>query len=127
MPYSPLGKGFLTGKIDPSTTFDVSDDRRGNPRFTEDARVANRKLVDLIHDIGLKRGATPAQVALACLLVQKPWIVPVFGTRSIARFDENIGAQNIVLTQEDLDAIDDANIVIKGTRYPEVALRRTGL
>jgi aryl-alcohol dehydrogenase-like predicted oxidoreductase len=125
--YSPLGKGFLTGKIDAATAFDSSDERSGNPRFTEDARVANQQLVDLIGSIGQKRGATPAQVALAWLLGRKSWIVPLFGTRTIARFDENISALNVTLAQEDFDAIDTANIAIQGARYPEAALRRAGL
>ena len=127
VPYSPLGKGFLTGKIDINTTFDASDDRRGYPRFTQEARVANQKLVELINGIGRKHEATAAQVALAWLLAQKPWIVPVFGTRTIARFDENIGALKVRLTQDDLDAIEHANIVIQGARYPDAAMRRTGL
>jgi aryl-alcohol dehydrogenase-like predicted oxidoreductase len=127
VPYSPLGKGFLTGKIDPATTFDSSDERGRNPRFTEDARIANRRLVDLIARIGQKHAATPAQVALAWLLGRKPWIVPLFGTRTLARFEENIGALNVTLTPEDNAAIDDAGIAIKGARYPEDALRRAGL
>jgi aryl-alcohol dehydrogenase-like predicted oxidoreductase len=127
VPYSPLGKGFLTGKIDAATTFDSSDERGGNPRFTEEARVANQQLVDLIGSIGQKRSATPAQVALAWLLGRKPWIVPLFGTRTLARFDENIGALNVTLARADFDAIDNANIAIQGARYPEAALRRAGL
>jgi aryl-alcohol dehydrogenase-like predicted oxidoreductase len=127
VPYSPLGKGFLTGKIDPATSFDASDDRAGNPRFTAEARIANQALVDLIGRIGARHGATPAQVALAWLLAQKPWIVPVFGTRSLARFEENVGALGVALTPDDLQSIDSANIAIQGARYPEAALRRAGL
>lgn len=125
--YSPLGKGFLTGKIDPNTPFDSSDERTGNPRFTEDARVANQKLVDLIVSIGQKHQATPAQVALAWLLGRKPWIIPLFGTRTITRFDENLGSLNVTLTREDYDTIDQANVAIQGARYPEAAMRRAGL
>lgn len=127
VPYSPLGKGFLTGKIDAGTTFDSSDIRAQTPRFAEEARAANQKLVDLIRRIGDKYGATPAQVALAWLLAQKPWIVPLFGTRKLERFDENIGALNVTLDKADLDEIHQANIVIQGARYPEAILRRSGL
>lgn len=127
VPYSPLGKGFLTGKIDVNTTFDSSDIRAQTPRFAEDARIANQKLVDLIRSIGEKHGATPAQVALAWLLAQKPWIVPLFGTRKLERFDENIGALNVKLEQADFDDIKRANIVIQGARYPEAMLRLSGV
>ncbi len=127
VPYSPLGKGFLTGKIDVSTKFDSSDIRAETPRFSEEARVANQKLVDLISKIGEKHGATPAQVALAWLLARKPWIVPLFGTRKLERFEENLGALNIALDRSDLDEIEQANIVIQGARYPEAILRRSGL
>ncbi|ENN89354.1 Aldo-keto reductase NADP+ [Rhizobium freirei PRF 81] len=127
VPYSPLGKGFLTGKIDANTTFDQSDIRADTPRFSEEARIANQKLIDLIRKIGEKHGATPAQVALAWLLAQKPWIVPLFGTRKLERFEENIGALNVTLDQSDLDEIEQANIVIQGARYPEAMLRRSGL
>ncbi|MBB5886834.1 aldo/keto reductase [Xanthomonas sp. LMG 8992] len=126
VPYSPLGKGFLTGKIDASTTFDVSDIRAQTPRFAEDARIANQRLVDLIRRIGDKHGATPAQVALAWLLAQKPWIVPLFGTRRLERFDENIGALQVTLDQADLDEIQEAKIVIEGARYPEAVMRFSG-
>lgn len=126
VPYSPLGKGFLTGKIDANTTFDSSDIRAQTPRFAEEARIANQKLVDLIRKIGEKHGATPAQVALAWLLAQKPWIVPLFGTRKLERFEENIGALNVTLDQADLDEIQQANIVIQGARYPEAMLRLSG-
>jgi aryl-alcohol dehydrogenase-like predicted oxidoreductase len=127
VPYSPLGKGFLTGKIDVNTTFDSSDIRAEIPRFAEEARSANQKLVDLIRTIGDRHGATPAQVALAWLLAQKPWIVPLFGTRKLERFEENIGALNVTLDKADLDEIEQANIIIQGARYPEAILRRSGL
>ncbi|MBB4437125.1 MULTISPECIES: aldo/keto reductase [Rhizobium] len=127
VPFSPLGKGFLTGKIDLNTTFDSSDIRAGIPRFSETARLANLKLVELIGKIGEKHGATPAQVALAWLLAQKPWIVPLFGTRKLERFEENIRALNVTLDKADLDEIERANIVVQGARYPEEMLRRSGL
>ncbi|MBB3428925.1 aryl-alcohol dehydrogenase-like predicted oxidoreductase [Rhizobium sp. BK312] len=127
VPFSPLGKGFLTGKIDVSTTFDSTDIRANIPRFSEEARTANQKLIDLIRKIGSKHSATPAQVALAWLLAQKPWIVPLFGTRKLERFEENIGALNVALDRSDLDEIEKANIVIQGARYPEAMLRRSGL
>jgi aryl-alcohol dehydrogenase-like predicted oxidoreductase len=127
VPYSPLGKGFLTGKIDVNTRFDSSDLRNEIPRFSEEARITNQKLVDLIRKIGEKHGATPAQAALAWLLAQKPWIVPLFGTRKLERFEENIGALNVILDQSDLDEIEQTNIVIQGARYPEAILRRSGL
>ncbi|MBY5837847.1 aldo/keto reductase [Rhizobium leguminosarum] len=127
VPFSPLGKGFLTGKIDLNTTFDSSDIRAGIPRFSEEVRLANLKLVELTGKIGEKHGATPAQVALAWLLAQKPWIVPLFGTRKLERFEENIGALNVTLGKADLDEIEQANIVIHGARYPEAMMRRSGL
>ncbi|MBY5750994.1 aldo/keto reductase [Rhizobium leguminosarum] len=127
VPFSPLGKGFLTGKIDLNTTFDSSDIRAGIPRFSEEARLANLKLVELTGKIGEKHGATPAQVALAWLLAQKPWIVPLFGTRKLERFEENIAALNVTLDKADLDEIEQTNIVIQGARYPEEMLRRSGL
>ncbi|MGO6814693.1 aldo/keto reductase [Rhizobium brockwellii] len=127
VPFSPLGKGFLTGKIDLNTTFDSSDIRAGIPRFSEEARLANLKVVELIGKIGEKHGATSAQVALAWLLAQKPWIVPLFGTRKLERFEENIGALNVTLDKADLDEIERANIVVQGARYPEEMLRRSGL
>lgn len=125
VPFSPLGKGFLTGKIDSTTALDPM--RSSIPRFAPAAMDANRKLVDLIRAIGERHGATPAQVALAWILAQKPWIVPLFGTRKIERFDENIGALNVQLTQTDLDEIEAANIHISGDRYPEEHMRLTGL
>lgn len=127
VPFSPLGKGFLTGKIDVNTTFESSDIRAGIPRFSEEARIANQKLVELIRKIGEKHRATPAQVALAWLLAQKPWIVPLFGTRKLERFEENIGALSVTLDKVDLDEIAQANIVIQGARYPDAMLRRSGL
>jgi aryl-alcohol dehydrogenase-like predicted oxidoreductase len=121
VPFSPLGKGFLTGAIDEHTTFDQSDFRNGLPRFTADARKANRTLVDLLDRIGTRKKATPAQIALAWLLAQKPWIVPIPGTTKLHRLEENIGAAEIQLTDEDLREIDRAALEIKvhGARYPE--------
>jgi aryl-alcohol dehydrogenase-like predicted oxidoreductase len=129
VPYSPLGKGFLTGKIVAGTTFDASDYRNAIPRFSPEARKANQALVDLIRSVGVRHGATPAQVALAWLLAQKPWIVPLFGTRALDRLDENLGALPIKLTANDLDEINAvaSTIEIHGTRYPEEMLRRSGL
>lgn len=127
MPYSPLGKGFLTGKIEADTAFASNDLRSQIPRFEAAAREANRKVVDLITAIGRRRNATPAQVALAWLLAQKPWIVPLFGTRKLERFEENIGALDVDLTPDDLAEINDAGIAIQGARYPEAILRRSGL
>ncbi|AYG62031.1 aldo/keto reductase [Rhizobium jaguaris] len=127
VPFSPLGKGFLTGKIDVGTELDKSDMRNSIPRFAPDAREANQKLVDLLRHIGEKRGVTPAQVALAWLLVQKPWIVPLFGTRKLERFDENIGSLAVELTREDLAEIKAANIKVQGARYPDEHMRRVDL
>lgn len=127
VPYSPLGKGFLTGKIDMTTPFDASDIRANTPRFTEAARAANMRLVDLIRRIGTRHGATPAQVALAWLMAQKPWIVPLFGTRKLERFEENIGALNVTLDTADLAEIEAAKIKIEGARYPEATLKFSGL
>lgn len=127
VPFSPLGKGFLTGKIDTGTSFSSLDFRGQIPRFSKEAIKANQTLVDLIRGIGERHGATPAQVALAWLLAQKPWIVPLFGTRKLERFEENIGALNVTLTQIDLDEIKKANITIQGARYPDAMLRRSGL
>ncbi len=127
--YSPLGKGFLTGKIDENTAFDSSDIRTTIPRFTPEARKANQALVDLLGTIAERRKATPAQIALAWLLAQKPWIVPIPGTRRLERLDENIGAVAIELTPDDLREIENAasKITVQGARYPEHLERRTNL
>lgn len=129
VPFSPLGKGFLTGKIDESTTFDKTDFRNIVPRFTTEARKANQALVDLLRQIAERKKATPAQIALAWLLAQKPWIVPIPGTTKLNRLDENIGAIAFQLTADDLREIDDAasKITVEGARYPEELERRTGL
>ena len=129
VPFSPLGKGFLTGTIDEHTSFDRSDFRNIVPRFTPDARKANLTLVDLLRNIAERKKATPAQIALAWLLAQKPWIVPIPGTRKLERLEENIGAAAVELTSEDLREIDRAasQITIQGARYPENLEKRTGL
>ncbi len=127
VPFSPLGKGFLTGKIDAGTRFDASDLRGKIPRFEPAARTANLRLIELIRSIGERHGATPAQVALAWLLAQQPWIVPLFGTRKLERFDENIGALRVALSADDLEMIEQAHITIAGDRYPEEHMRRVGL
>jgi aryl-alcohol dehydrogenase-like predicted oxidoreductase len=129
VPFSPLGKGFLTGKIDEKTTFDKSDFRNIVPRFTPEARKTNQALVDLLRNIAERKKATPAQIALAWLLAQKPWIVPIPGTKKLERMEENIGAVNVELTSQDLREIDSAasNITIQGARYPEALEKRTGL
>lgn len=126
--YSPLGKGFLTGKIDESTTFDSSDFRTTLPRFTPEARKANQAMVDLLGKIATEKKATPAQVALAWLLAQKPWIVPIPGTTKLERLDENIGAVALQLTSVDLCEIDSAaaRITVEGARYPEKLEQLTG-
>jgi aryl-alcohol dehydrogenase-like predicted oxidoreductase len=128
VPFSPLGKGFLTGKIDEHTTFDSSDFRNIVPRFTPEARKANQALVDLLRGIGEQKNATPAQIALAWLLAQKPWIVPIPGTTKLHRLEENIGAVNIKLTPDDLREIDRAasQIAVQGARYPEALEQMTG-
>ena len=129
VPYSPLGKGFLTGTIHANTTFDPSDYRNVIPRFSPDARQANQALVELIRAVAQRHGATPAQVALAWLLAQKPWIVPLFGTRTLDRLDENLGALSVTLSSDDLNAFKTAAsaIEIHGTRYPKDMLQRSGL
>jgi aryl-alcohol dehydrogenase-like predicted oxidoreductase len=129
VPFSPLGKGFLTGKIDERTTFDKSDFRNIVPRFTPEARKANQILVDLLRKIAERKKATPAQIALAWLLAQKPWIVPIPGTKKPERLKENIGAANVELTSEDLGEIESAasRITIQGERYPEALEKRTGI
>jgi aryl-alcohol dehydrogenase-like predicted oxidoreductase len=128
VPYSPLGRGFLTGKMDENTTFDASDFRNRLPRFTPEARTANQALVYLLHGIAKGKNATPAQVALAWLLAQKPWIVPIPGTTKLHRLEENIGAASIELTLEDLREIEDAasEIDVQGARYPEHLEQMTG-
>jgi aryl-alcohol dehydrogenase-like predicted oxidoreductase len=129
VPFSPLGKGFLTGKIDDRTTFEKSDFRNVVPRFTQEARRANQVLVDLLVDVARRKGGTPAQIALAWLLAQKPWIVPIPGTTRLDRLEENLGAAELALTPDDLHAIDAAasRIRVEGARYPEELERRTGL
>jgi aryl-alcohol dehydrogenase-like predicted oxidoreductase len=128
VPYSPLGKGFLTGKINENTKFDSSDFRNIVPRFTPEARKANQTLVDLLAKIGERKKATPAQIALAWLLAQKPWIVPIPGTRKLERLDENSGAVALELTSKDLREINSASskIKVQGARYPEKLERMTG-
>lgn len=127
VPYSPLGKGFLTGKIAADTELDKSDIRNTIPRFDAEAREANQRLVDLLRTIGDRHQASPAQVALAWLLAQKPWIVPLFGTRKLERFEENIGALGVTLTLDDLSDIEAANFRTTGARYAEAMLKRSGL
>jgi aryl-alcohol dehydrogenase-like predicted oxidoreductase len=128
VPYSPLGKGFLTGKIDENASFASSDIRSTIPRFTPEARKANQALVDLLGEIAQRKNATPAQIALAWLLAQKPWIVPIPGTRRLERLDENIGAAAIELTSVDLREIESAasKITVQGARYPEHLEQMTG-
>ena len=128
VPFSPLGRGFLTGKIDENTTFDANDFRANLPRFTPEARKANKALVDLLAGIGARKNASPAQIALAWLLAQKPWIVPIPGTKKLERFEENIGAAGIELTADDLLGIEEASskIKIQGGRYPENLQKMTG-
>lgn len=119
VPYSPLGRGYLTGTITANATFDSADIRSRNPRFTPEAIAANQGVVDLLSRIGAPKGATPAQIALAWLLAQKPWIVPIPGSRKLERLDENVGAVNVALTVDDLRAIDQAMaaITVVGDRY----------
>jgi aryl-alcohol dehydrogenase-like predicted oxidoreductase len=128
VPYSPLGKGFLTGKIDENTTFDKSDFRNIVPRFTPEARKANQVLVDLVRRVAEQKKATPAQIALAWLLAQKPWIVPIPGTTKLHRLEENLGAVEVELTADDLREIDSAasKITVQGARYPENLQRMVG-
>ncbi len=129
VPFSPLGRGFLTGKIDENTSFDKKDFRNTVPRFTADARKANQAVVDLLREIAERKSATPAQIALAWLLAQKPWIVPIPGTRRLERLDENLGAVDVELTTDDLRDIDAAasQITVQGARYSEENERRTNL
>jgi aryl-alcohol dehydrogenase-like predicted oxidoreductase len=126
VPFSPLGRGFLTGKIDETTNFGDNDNRTSLPRFTPEARKANRPVVDLLGRIGAQKHATPAQIALAWLLAQRPWIVPIPGTTKLGRLDENIAATAIELTPDDLRHIDaaDAQIAIEGDRYPQAEAER---
>ena len=128
VPYSPLGRGFLTGKINENTTFASSDFRNHLPRFTPEARKANQVLVDLLGKIAQRKKATPAQIALAWLLAQKPWIIPIPGTTKLARLEENIGAAAIQLTSDDLGEIDSvaSKIKVQGDRYPENLMQMTG-
>lgn len=128
VPFSPLGRGFLTGKINENTTFDGSDFRNTLPRFASEARKANQALVDLLGGIAARRKATPAQIALAWLLAQKPWIVPIPGTTKLPRLDENIGAAALTLTSDDLGEIDRAaaTITVQGARYPDHLEQLTG-
>jgi aryl-alcohol dehydrogenase-like predicted oxidoreductase len=125
VPFSPLGRGFLTGKMDETTQFDSSDFRNSLPRFTVEARKANQALVDLLGQVAQRKGATPAQVALAWLLAQKPWIVPIPGTTRLNRLEENLGAATLELTEEDLAGITQAasQITVQGARYPESLAR----
>ncbi|MGC1371388.1 MAG: aldo/keto reductase [Candidatus Sulfotelmatobacter sp.] len=129
VPYSPLGKGFLTGKIDADTKFDQTDFRNAVPRFDPENRRANQAVVDLLEKIAQRKKATPAQIALAWLLAQKPWIVPIPGTTKLARLEENIGAVSIELTPDDLREIGSSasKIPVQGERYPERLQRMTGL
>jgi len=127
VPFSPLGKGFLTGKIDENTKFDSTDFRNIVPRFTPEARKANQAFVDWLGKVAEQKGATPAQIALAWLLAQKPWIVPIPGTTKLSRFEENIGAVKVELSSDDLREIDNAasKIKVQGDRYPEELEKRT--
>jgi aryl-alcohol dehydrogenase-like predicted oxidoreductase len=129
VPFSPLGKGFLTGKIDEKTTFEKNDFRNIVPRFSPEARKANQALVDLLDQVAKRKGATAAQIALAWLLAQKPWIVPIPGTTKLNRLEENLGAASVELSAEDLRSIDAAasKIQVEGARYPEELEKRTGL
>jgi aryl-alcohol dehydrogenase-like predicted oxidoreductase len=128
VPFSPLGAGFLTGKIDENTQFDPADFRNLVPRFSPEARKANFALVDMIKSVAQRKQATPAQVALAWLLAQKPWIVPIPGTTKLHRLEENLGAVKLELTNTDLKEINDAlsKIQVEGERLPEAALQMTG-
>ena len=128
VPFSPLGAGFLTGKIDENTKFDPTDFRNIVPRFSPEARKANMVLVDLVKVVAQRKGATPAQVALAWLLAQKPWIVPIPGTTKLNRLEENLGAVDVKLTEDDLKQIDEAasKLSLEGARLPEAALKMTG-
>jgi aryl-alcohol dehydrogenase-like predicted oxidoreductase len=128
VPYSPLGKGFLTGSISENTQFDSSDIRSSIPRFAADVREANRAVVELLQTIAARKGSTPGQIALAWLLAQRPWIVPIPGTRRPDRLEENLGAADVELTADDLREIDDAaaGIEVQGARYPDFMQRLIG-
>jgi aryl-alcohol dehydrogenase-like predicted oxidoreductase len=129
VPFSPLGKGFLTGTIDASTKFSDNDMRRTVPRFATEARDANQRLVGVLREIGDRHEASPAQVALAWLLARKPWIVPLFGARKLERFEENIGALAVRLTADDMRALNESRdtMPVQGNRYPDEHMRRVGL
>ena len=128
VPFSPLGKGFLTGRIDTQTTFDMNDFRNALPRFEPQAREANWTFVELLASVAVRKKATPAQIALAWLLAQKPWIVPIPGTTKLARLEENVGGVRVDLTRDDLQQIGDAasRLTVHGARYPEALERMTG-
>jgi len=126
VPYSPLGRGFLTGKMAATTTFEKSDFRANLPRFQPEAMAANQALVDLIGTIASRQQTTPARIALAWLLAQKPWIVPIPGTTRLSRLEENIGAASITLLPQDLREIDEVAAKVQGERYPEQLERMTG-
>ena len=128
VPYSPLGRGFLTGKMDETTTFDSADFRSTLPRFTPEALKANQALIDLLGAIGKRKEETPAQIALAWLLAKAPWIVPIPGTTKLHRLEENLGALAVELTPDDLREIEGASalITVHGARYPEKLERMTG-
>ena len=128
VPFSPLGKGFLTGKIDAGTQFAANDFRNSVPRFAPEARAANQKVVDLLAQMAAKKGATPAQIALAWILAQKPWIVPIPGTTKLHRLEENLGAANVILNKDDLAAIEMAvsGIAFEGARYPKALQELVG-
>jgi aryl-alcohol dehydrogenase-like predicted oxidoreductase len=121
--FSPLGKGFLTGKIDETTTFDSTDFRTTVPRFSEENRRANKRVVDLVGEIAAAKGATPAQIALAWVLAQRPWIVPIPGTTKLHRLEENLGATNVELSADDLRRINDVKVAVQGERYSESSQR----
>jgi aryl-alcohol dehydrogenase-like predicted oxidoreductase len=129
VPFSPLGKGFLTGKIDVDTAFDKSDFRNSIPRFSPEARAANRALVEGLGAVAHRKGVTPGQIALAWMLAKKPWIVPLFGTRRIERLEENLGAASVQLTAAEFEEVDklSASFKVQGERYPEQMLKRSGL
>ena len=128
VPFSPLGKGFLTGKIDANTRFDSTDFRSSVPRFSEENRKTNQALVDVVSSFAVKHHATPAQIALAWLLAKRPWIVPIPGTTKLLRLEENLGATRVELTPDDVRSLEEASsrIKIEGARYPEFHQRLVG-